>query len=66
MPDRSRPAQVKDVHELALAMPHVTVQRDDGEHPVYQVGGKSLQLLREVRNSLRPGKVGATPPACSS
>jgi hypothetical protein len=56
-------ASVEDVHELAAAMPHVTT---DADGRVYQVGGKSLQLLREVRISLAAGKVGATLPACSS
>src|SRR5829696_3362233 len=56
MPDRSRPARVEDVHELALAMPHVTVQRGDGEHPVYQVGGKSFIYFRTPRpDAVDPG-----------
>ena len=44
-----RPARLEDVHELALAMPHVT---DDGpaeENPVYQVGGKSFVFFRGPR-----------------
>lgn len=50
MEDRpSRPATVADVHELALAMPHVT--RVDGSQgrPVYQVGGKSFIFFRNPR-----------------
>ena len=39
---RSRAARVEDVHELALAMPHVTVVHGSGGNPVYQVGGKSF------------------------
>jgi hypothetical protein len=44
-------ARVKDVHEVALGMPHVTVwQRDDGtDRPVYQVGGKSFVFFRTPR-----------------
>jgi hypothetical protein len=50
MEDRqSRPATVADVHELALAMPHVT--RVDGSQgrPIYQVGGKSFIFFRNPR-----------------
>ena len=50
MPDRkSRRAQVEDVHELALAMPHTTVERGSGGNPVYQVGGKSFVFFRNPR-----------------
>lgn len=45
---RSRKARVSDVHELALAMPHVTVERA-GDNPVYQVGGKSFIFFRNPR-----------------
>jgi hypothetical protein len=44
-----RPARVEDVHELALAMPHVTVEYGTGENPVYQVGGKSFVFFRNPR-----------------
>jgi hypothetical protein len=44
-----RPAQVIDVHELALGMPHVTVQRGSSGNPVYQVGGKSFIFFRTPR-----------------
>lgn len=37
-----------DVHEVAQAMPHVTVARE-GERPVYQVGGKSFVFFRGRR-----------------
>ena len=68
-PMGGRRARVEDVHELALGMPHVTVVQGSGDNPVYQVGGKSLQLLAEVRD--RTGLVpaaefGASLPARSS
>lgn len=44
--ETSRPARVEDVHELALAMPHVTVSYGIGDNPVYQVGGKSFIFFR--------------------
>jgi hypothetical protein len=44
-----RPARVEDVHELALAMPHVTVEYGTGENPVYQVGRKSFIFFRNPR-----------------
>jgi hypothetical protein len=50
MPDKeSRPAGVEDVHELALAMPHVTVDHGTGDNPIYQVGGKSFVFFRNPR-----------------
>ncbi|MCP2323016.1 hypothetical protein HDA40_001523 [Hamadaea flava] len=49
MVDQSRPAQVDDVHELALAMPHVTVENGTGDNPIYQVGGKSFIFFRNPR-----------------
>ena len=43
-------ATVEDVHELALAMPHVqVVRRHARENPVYQVGGKSFVFFRNPR-----------------
>jgi hypothetical protein len=45
----NRPAAVEDVHELALAMPHVTVEHGTGDNPVYQVGGKSFIFFRNPR-----------------
>ncbi|GGK31694.1 hypothetical protein GCM10010124_25590 [Pilimelia terevasa] len=45
----SRPARVEDVHELALAMPHVTIDGVDGGNPVYRVGGKSFVFFRNPR-----------------
>jgi hypothetical protein len=47
--DRDRPARVADVHELASAMPHVTVEYGSRDNPVYQVGGKSFVFFRNPR-----------------
>lgn len=44
-----RPARVGDVHELALAMPHVAVVPGRRDNPVYQVGGKSFVFFRSPR-----------------
>jgi hypothetical protein len=44
-----RQARVQDVHELALGMPHVTVERGRSGNPVYQVGGKSFVFFRSPR-----------------
>ncbi|WP_051426286.1 MmcQ/YjbR family DNA-binding protein [Jiangella gansuensis] len=44
-----RPATVEDVHELARAMPHVTVVGGTAGNPVYQVGGKSFIFFRNPR-----------------
>jgi hypothetical protein len=44
-----RPARVEDLHELALAMPHVTVVHGGRGNPVYQVGGKSFVFFRTPR-----------------
>ncbi|MDZ5620959.1 MmcQ/YjbR family DNA-binding protein [Nocardioides bizhenqiangii] len=44
-----RPARVEDVHDLALGMPHVTVQHVAENKPVYQVGGKSFVFFRNPR-----------------
>jgi hypothetical protein len=50
VPDnRGRAARIEDVHELALAMPHVTVDYGTGDNPVYQVGGKSFVFFRTPR-----------------
>jgi hypothetical protein len=46
---RDRPARAADVHELALAMPHVTVVHGGSGNPVYQVGGKSFVFFRTPR-----------------
>jgi hypothetical protein len=47
--DDDRPARVEDVHELALAMPYVTVEYGTGDNPVYQVGRKSFIFFRNPR-----------------
>jgi hypothetical protein len=49
MADGRRPARVEDVHELAAAMPHVTVVYGPKGNPVYQVGGKSFVFFRTPR-----------------
>src|SRR6201994_525879 len=46
---RSRKAKVQDVHDLASAMPHVTVYPGTEDRPVYQVGGKSFIFFRNPR-----------------
>ena len=46
---RQRRARVEDVHELALAMPHVTVEHGGSGNPVYQVGRKSFVYFRTPR-----------------
>ena len=48
--DEDRPACIQDVHELALEMPHVTVEYGKtSDNPVYQVGGKSFIFFRNPR-----------------
>lgn len=44
-----RPACVDDVHELALGMPHVTVERGPKGNAVYQVGRRSFVFFRTPR-----------------
>jgi len=53
-----RPARVEDVHELALAMPHVTVWPGSQERPIYQVGGKSFVFFRNERPDARDPETG--------
>ena len=48
MARRSRKARVDDVHEVARALPHVTVTGDEGRQ-VYAVGGKSFIFFRGPR-----------------
>src|ERR1700755_3401793 len=45
----SRRARVEDVHEVALGMPHVTVEHGSSGNPVYQVGRKSFVFFRTPR-----------------
>jgi hypothetical protein len=49
VPAGNRRARVGDVHELAAAMPHVTVVRGRQGNAVYQVGGKSFVFFRTPR-----------------
>ena len=49
MAAEDRPATVDDVHALAGAMPHVTVERGSQGNAVYQVGGKSFVFFRTPR-----------------
>lgn len=49
MAGRSRPAGEADVHELASAMPHVTVLHGPKGNAIYQVGGKSFVFFRTPR-----------------
>jgi hypothetical protein len=42
-------ARVEDVHELAVGMPHVKVERGPRGNLVYQVGGKSFVFFRNPR-----------------
>ena len=44
-----RRARVEDVHELAAAIPHVTVWEGRSGYRVYQVGGKSFVFFRTPR-----------------
>jgi hypothetical protein len=56
MAARSRRARVEDVHELAMRMPHVTVQYGSQSNPVYQVGRKSFVFFRTPRpDAVDPG-----------
>ena len=49
MADIERRARVDEVHDLALTMPHVTVEHGAAGNPVYQVGGKSFVFFRNPR-----------------
>ena len=55
---RSRPATVDDVHDIALAMPHVKVVAGTQDRPVYQVGGKSFVFFRNPRPDAFDPKTG--------
>ncbi len=46
---RDRRATVADVHEIAAAMPHVTVTGGSRDNAVYQVGSKSFVFFRTPR-----------------
>jgi hypothetical protein len=47
--DMGRPARIEQVHELAMGMPYVTVDRGSSDNPVYQVGKKSFIFFRNPR-----------------
>jgi hypothetical protein len=44
-----RRARVRDVHDLASGMPHVTVDEGTQDNPVYLVGGKTFVFFRNPR-----------------
>lgn len=47
---RTRPAREQDVHDAALAMPHVRVEHGKQRgNAIYQVGGKSFVFFRTPR-----------------
>ena len=46
---RRRRARARDVHALALGMPHVTVEEGTQGNAVYQVGGRSFVFFRNPR-----------------
>ena len=46
---RTKPARVQDVHDIAAAMPHITVEEGSRGKLVYQVGGKSFVFFRNPR-----------------
>lgn len=49
MSPKSTTARVEDVHSLALAMPHVSLEKGSTGSAVYQVGGKSFVFFRTPR-----------------
>lgn len=56
---RPRRARVDDVHELAAAMPDVTVERGRAGNAVYQVGRKSFVFFRTPRPDAVDPETGA-------
>ena len=48
-PSDDRPAKADDIHEVAAAMPHVTVEWGAQGNAVYQVGSKSFVFFRNQR-----------------
>ena len=53
---RSRRARVEDVHELAMGMPHVSVEYGPHGNAIYQVGGRSFVFFRNPRpDAVDPG-----------
>ncbi|WP_157108688.1 MmcQ/YjbR family DNA-binding protein [Aldersonia kunmingensis] len=57
-PANRRRARVQDVHDLANAMPHVTVEWISDERPVYQVGRKSFVFFRNPRPDAKDPETG--------
>lgn len=49
----SRRAQVEDLHDTARSLPHVVVERDGTDHPVYRVGQRSFLFFRTPRPDAR-------------
>ncbi len=49
MSGTGRRARVEDIHDLAQALPHVTVEYGAGGNPVYQVGRRSFIFSRTPR-----------------
>ncbi len=49
MPARHRKARVTDVHELAMAMPDVTVDHGPSGNAIYKVARKSFVFFRTPR-----------------
>ncbi len=54
----NQPGRTEDVSDLALGMPHVTVDYGTGDNPVYQVGGKSFVFFRNPRPDAVDSKTG--------
>jgi hypothetical protein len=56
MAGKPRRAQIEDVHDLAMRMPHVTVIHGPHGNPIYQVGGRSFVFFRNPRpDAVDPG-----------
>ena len=49
MGDSNHPARVEDVHEIAAALPHVTVEGGTQGNAIYLVGGKTFVFFRNPR-----------------
>jgi len=45
----ARSARIRDVHDLALGMPHAAIYPGSESRPAYQVGGKSFVFFRNPR-----------------
>jgi hypothetical protein len=55
---RDRPARVKDVHDIAASMPHVTRLEGPKGNAIYQVGGKSFVFFRTAQPDAVDPKTG--------